>query len=124
MRGGDRWYELSHDRFIQPILRANNAWRTRVQGAETAAVRHREEEVALRAEEQARQSRKLRLLAWTLLGSMLLLVVLGAIAFVLWERARVRDREHVSTSVASKDVALALTYGTAHILPQGVSPSM
>jgi phospholipase C len=27
VRGGDRWYELSHDRFIKPILRANDSWR-------------------------------------------------------------------------------------------------
>jgi len=31
LRGGDRWYELSHDRFIQPVLRANDSWRERVQ---------------------------------------------------------------------------------------------
>lgn len=30
-RGGDRWYELSHDRFIQPILTANQEWRKRVE---------------------------------------------------------------------------------------------
>jgi phospholipase C len=29
VRGRDRWYELSHDRFVQPILRANNSWRQR-----------------------------------------------------------------------------------------------
>ena len=33
VRGRDRWYELSHDRFIQPILRANDAWRIRFQKA-------------------------------------------------------------------------------------------
>ncbi|HMQ55171.1 MAG TPA: hypothetical protein PKD98_24020 [Anaerolineae bacterium] len=26
-RAGGRWYELTHDRFINPILRANKAWR-------------------------------------------------------------------------------------------------
>ena len=33
-RGRNRWYELSHDRFIQPILRANDSWRLRMQEAE------------------------------------------------------------------------------------------
>jgi hypothetical protein len=38
IRGADRWYELSHDRFIQPIRRANDAWRERAQQAEQAAL--------------------------------------------------------------------------------------
>lgn len=32
MRGGAPWYELSHDRFIVPILQSNEAWLDRVQG--------------------------------------------------------------------------------------------
>ena len=30
-RGGARWYELGHDRFIEPIRRSNDAWRKRQQ---------------------------------------------------------------------------------------------
>ncbi len=32
MRGGAPWYELSHDRFIVPILQSNEAWLASVQG--------------------------------------------------------------------------------------------
>jgi len=34
VRGQSLWYELSHDRFIRPVLRANDAWRARVHAAE------------------------------------------------------------------------------------------
>ena len=30
-RAGARWYELGHDRFIEPIRRSNDAWRKRQQ---------------------------------------------------------------------------------------------
>lgn len=33
LRGGERWYELSHDRFIQPIRESNNDWRLARSGA-------------------------------------------------------------------------------------------
>ncbi len=33
LRGGERWYELSHDRFIQPIRESNNEWRLARSGA-------------------------------------------------------------------------------------------
>jgi tetratricopeptide (TPR) repeat protein len=35
LRGGERWYELSHDRFIQPIRESNNDWRLMHSGAVT-----------------------------------------------------------------------------------------
>lgn len=43
-RGGGRWYELSHDRFIEPILESNKAW---IAGRLTA------EEIRQRLEAQA-----------------------------------------------------------------------
>jgi hypothetical protein len=30
IRSGSRWYELTHDRFIRPVQRANLAWKTRL----------------------------------------------------------------------------------------------
>ena len=30
VRSGSRWYELTHDRFIDPILKANQAWREEI----------------------------------------------------------------------------------------------
>ena len=77
VRGADRWYELSHDRFVQPILRANDAWRARVQKEQAAeeAAEHEKEaaqqreleqaqalayEQKLRAEAQAKSAKRLR----------------------------------------------------------------
>lgn len=58
VRGIDRWYELSHDRFIQPILRANDEWRARVQqqrAVQEAA--EREKEAAQKRELEQAQTR-------------------------------------------------------------------
>lgn len=40
LRGGMAWYELSHDRFVGPILRANQQWRKRVEHGETTRERY------------------------------------------------------------------------------------
>ena len=95
MRGRDRWYELSHDRFVQPILRANDSWRAGVQEAERRrqleAERAKAERAGQEAEEQARQAerargqaRRFRRLS-AVLGLVLLLAV-GAIVFAFWQR--------------------------------------
>lgn len=39
MRGGAPWYELTHDRFIMPIIQANKAWLDRVQGGKSIGQR-------------------------------------------------------------------------------------
>lgn len=39
MRGGAPWYELTHDRFITPIIQANEAWLDRVQGGKSIGQR-------------------------------------------------------------------------------------
>ncbi len=61
-RGRDRWYELSHDRFIVPILRANDEWRTRIRkkAAEQAL-----QEAAFEAAKQEREAAQKRELAQT-----------------------------------------------------------
>lgn len=66
VRGRDRWYELSHDRFIQPILRANDEWRGRVKEKALAEAQQRAAEEAARLERELARERELeqtRLLA-------------------------------------------------------------
>src|SRR5262249_42578638 len=76
------WYELSHDRFIQPILRANDAWRARAQAKE---IQRRESQIRL--EQEARQATKLRKLAWALAAMLLLAVIASGFAYWQWLRA-------------------------------------
>jgi len=112
VRGGDLWYELSHDRFIQPVLRVNDVWRARVQEAE----RKKEEEENRRAldeeraeaarsrqqaEEQHRQAQQLRHLVWALVA--MLLMAIAAIAFAFWQRGVARAREFVAASILGQD---------------------
>jgi hypothetical protein len=40
LRGGMPWYELSHDRFVGPILRSNQQWRKRLEHGETTRERY------------------------------------------------------------------------------------
>ena len=82
VRGRDRWYELSHDRFVQPVLRANDAWRARAQAA--AIERERAEAARSRqqAEEQAGLARRFRRLFWGTVAILLLAVGL-ALAWLL-----------------------------------------
>src|SRR5436305_1432893 len=42
MRGGAPWYELTHDRFIKPILDSNAKWRANVIGGRLLAQRFEE----------------------------------------------------------------------------------
>jgi len=51
VRGHSRWYELSHDRFIRPVLRANDAWRARVRAAE----REKREKESERLQKEAKR---------------------------------------------------------------------
>ena len=37
IRGGDVWYELAHDRLVEPILEANQRWQTRYHNPVAAA---------------------------------------------------------------------------------------
>lgn len=39
MRGGAPWYELTHDRFIAPIIQSNQAWFDRMQGGQSIGQR-------------------------------------------------------------------------------------
>ena len=57
MRARARWYELTHDRLIEPIRKANAAWEQRQQEEEhqrqIEAERQRADEQQRRADEQA-----------------------------------------------------------------------
>jgi phospholipase C len=59
VRGRDRWYELSHDRFIQPILRANDEWRARVKKMAEETARQEAAAEAAKQEREAAQKREL-----------------------------------------------------------------
>ncbi len=78
IRAGARWYELTHDRLIEPILKANEVWLqklraekhqreveaerrlTEEQRQKVEAQRKRTEEAQRRAEEQAKIAKQLR----------------------------------------------------------------
>lgn len=91
LRGGQCWYELSHDRFIQPILRANDAWRERAQAQE---IQLRENQVRL--EQEARQARTLRKLAWALAAMLLLALIASGLALKANRLATVRYKEAIA----------------------------
>lgn len=55
VRGANRWYELSHDRFIQPVLRANDEWRAEVEARAAARAREEAAAEAARREKEAAQ---------------------------------------------------------------------
>lgn len=78
VRGRDRWYELSHDRFLQPVLRANDTWRARVQA----------EEIERRENEKRRLVRRSRVFALMLIVA----VLAGLLAAWQWHSAAVQKR--------------------------------
>lgn len=57
LRGGMTWYELSHDRFVGPILRSNRLWRQKLEHGETTR-----ERLELRAAEWISSGRRTPLL--------------------------------------------------------------
>ncbi len=71
VRGKDRWYELSHDRFVRPILRANDAWRAIFQEAERRKAR--------------RTLLRTRILAGVFV---LLFLIASATAYLAWRSTR------------------------------------
>ena len=107
VRGRDRWYELSHDRFVKPVLRANDAWRTRVQAQEKKrreaenrrAVEQAQAEAAEQrqsAEQQAKVARRMRQLALVL--GLVAVIACAASLFGLWERHKARSFDLRMTS--------------------------
>jgi hypothetical protein len=129
VRGGDRWYELSHDRFIQPVLRANDAWRTRVQEAE----RRRQEEENRRAleqeraeaakskqqaEEQHRQAERFRHVIWALVAMLLLAIATIVYAFAQRAGAKANEAKAAMSQKAAADRADKLEQMRSQVLRQ------
>ncbi|HSL44623.1 MAG TPA: hypothetical protein VK897_14395 [Anaerolineales bacterium] len=91
-RAGSRWYELTHDRFIEPIQRANERWRAR------------------------RQARRNRLLV---AGTGLLLLVLMAYAArISFQQQTVTQPPDVSTIVAATVVVRETAQGQVLVAAQ------
>lgn len=87
-RAGGRWYELAHDRFIEPILRSNNRW----WAGQLTSIRPRTSSSELEAptsahawEEVVASARRQRTWLWGMAGSVVVLLVWGI-------GAEVRDR--------------------------------
>jgi WD40 repeat protein len=81
VRGQSLWYELSHDRFIRPVLRANDAWRARVRAAE----REKREAESLRLQKEAK---RFQTLARALGFSLIIALLLAGIAGLLFRNFR------------------------------------
>jgi len=92
MRAGGRWYELTHDRLIEPIRKSNEVWfqrqRAVEQQQELEAERKRAEEQQRRAEEQARIASRLRRLTAALIIISLVAIGAAVAAFVQTRMAR------------------------------------
>ena len=93
VRGRNRWYELSHDRFIQPILRANDSWRLRMQEAEK-----------LRQEEEKRKLvRKTQLLWAGLIAAMALVVAVTWLAFYANREEKEAYRQRIEANTQRQE---------------------
>jgi WD40 repeat protein len=90
VRGKDRWYELSHDRFIRPILRANDDWRAR-------AATEKEKRQTEERDRLAGQARKFQFLS----------IAFGVLALVVAAAAFYAFRERLRAEKASLDQAHA-----------------
>jgi hypothetical protein len=84
VRAGARWYELTHDRFIEPIQRSNATWRQHERAEEQQrqieAERQTAAEQQRRAEEQTRVARRLQRLSGALVVACLLAVEAAGLA--------------------------------------------
>ncbi|MBE9534235.1 MAG: tetratricopeptide repeat protein [Proteobacteria bacterium] len=91
LRAGARWYELTHDRLIEPIQTYNEVWHQRQQAEEQQRQiemeQQRAEEQQRRAEKQARVAGRLRRLSVALATVFLISVGLAVFAFFQWQKA-------------------------------------
>jgi hypothetical protein len=78
IRDQDAWYELSHDRFIVPIQRANDEWRARE--------RHAEQQALLKASREELRRK------WLARGAAILAVLFAAITVLSVVAVRQRNR--------------------------------
>src|SRR5206468_2128083 len=106
MRGSARWYELTHDRFLEPIREANRKWRRErereLQQAQALAAeqqrraeaeRERAEAQQLRTQEQARAVRRLRQLALALGIASVFVAGTAFLTWLEWRQAKIHEQE-------------------------------
>ncbi|TKJ32315.1 MAG: hypothetical protein CEE38_23445 [Planctomycetes bacterium B3_Pla] len=102
MRAGARWYELTHDRLIEPIRKSNEVWfeHERVEEQQRQIEAERQQ---VRIEEQAKSARLFRRLAAVLAVLFLVAIVTAVLAF---SQARVAERAK-EQEAAQRKIALA-----------------
>jgi WD40 repeat protein len=84
VRGGERWYELTHDRLIEPVRKANESWLEEEQ-------RRQVEEERRRADEQTRIAR--RFLGFTIALVVVALMAIVATVFAFHQARVARERQ-------------------------------
>jgi WD40 repeat protein len=103
MRSGARWYELTHDRLIEPIRKANEAWHEEEQ-------KRRIEEERVKAQEQARIAKRFRRLTAALV--VLFLAAASISVFAFYQRQEAKDQTRLadkSREEAEKQTQIALS---------------
>ncbi|MFC1718508.1 hypothetical protein ACFL6S_32935, partial [Candidatus Poribacteria bacterium] len=91
-RAGGRWYELTHDRLIEPIRKANESWLAEEQ-------RRQVEEERQRADAQAREANRFKRLTVALVVVALMAIVATVFAF---HQARVAGQRRMEAEKAQK----------------------
>ena len=103
MRAGARWYELTHDRLIQPILKANEVWLqhqiAEKQQRKVKAERDRAVQAQLRAEEKAKSAKLFKRL--TTAVAAVLIVALASTGIAVYF-CRVQKDDYRDLQVASE----------------------
>ena len=104
MRAGAHWYELTHDRLIEPIRKSNETWflhqQEEEQKRQVDIERQLAEKQKHRAEEQTRKAKILRKMAAGLVLMVLLVSGAGAYAFYQQQQA---ESEREKAEVARLD---------------------
>lgn len=101
LRGGERWYELSHDRFIEVIKKSNERWSANVSGAEKVVSQLEERALVWMREgrnrksllipsELAKAERSLSQTGGTTNDSLLAFLEASALRKAQWQRSNLR----------------------------------
>ncbi|MFC1717078.1 hypothetical protein ACFL6S_25670 [Candidatus Poribacteria bacterium] len=98
VRSGARWYELTHDRLIEPIRKANEGWSQRQkeeeQEREVEAERQRTQEQRQRADEQARIAKRFRILTAAMV--VLFLAAIAASVFAVRQTQKAEEQTRIA----------------------------
>ena len=96
VRSGARWYELTHDRLIEPIHKANEAWHEKEQERKIEAEGQRTQEQRQRADEQARIAKRFRILTAAMV--VLFLAAIAASVFAFYQRQEAKEQAMMAES--------------------------